>query len=108
MGMKLIFDATTGQPFYTFSQQPLSALVSQLTRWMHPLSDKTGLQGKYDFKLTFAPIRAGAAPAAIDATDPSGPDISTALQQLGLKLESTKIPVDVVVVDKIEKEPAEN
>jgi len=106
--MKVFFDPFTGQPFFTFSQQPLSILISQLTRWLHPLADKTGLKGKYDFKLTFAPILPGAAPAATGATDPSGPDISTALQQLGLKIESTKIPVDVVVVDKIEKEPLQN
>jgi uncharacterized protein (TIGR03435 family) len=63
--------------------------------------DRTGLTGSWDFDLTFAPENRG--PDAPPA-DPNAPSFFTAIQeQLGLKLEATKGPVDVVVIDGIEK-----
>jgi len=88
----------------------IEAVGAQLTSlpWMlnaevgRPVVDKTGLTGKYDFKLEYVP----AARAAADET--GGPSIFTALQeQLGLKLEPAKEPMDVLVIDSIEQ-PAEN
>lgn len=67
--------------------------------------DQTGLTGHYDWTLKWAPDMATdpANPAA-PAGDPSLPSLFTAVQeQLGLKLESQKAPVDVVVIDRIEK-----
>lgn len=62
--------------------------------------DRTGLAGSWDFELTFAPERRGPDGAA----DANLPDFFTAIQeQLGLKLESTKGPVDVLVIDSVEK-----
>ncbi len=62
------------------------------------ITDQSGLTGKYDFKLTWAP----------DMGDTTGPSLFTALQdQLGLKLDSSKAPVEVVVVDSAQK-PSEN
>ncbi len=62
--------------------------------------DKTGLQGKFDFKLDYAPE---------GATDSSLPSIFTALQeQLGLKLTPQKVPVEILVIDSVERLPAEN
>jgi uncharacterized protein (TIGR03435 family) len=84
--------------------------LSDLAR--RPVIDKTGLTGMYDFALKFAPETAGTAgpfgllppgppPTAID---PDAPNLFTAVQeQLGLKLESTRGPVEVVVIDKFEK-----
>jgi uncharacterized protein (TIGR03435 family) len=73
--------------------------------------DRTRLGGVYDFTLEFAPeIGPGSQPAgATGASDPSAPpSIFTALQeQLGLKLESQKGPVDVLVIDHVEL-PSEN
>jgi uncharacterized protein (TIGR03435 family) len=64
-----------------------------------PVHDETGLTGEYDFKL------AGTSP---DSDPASGPSIFTALtEQLGLRLESTKGPVQVYVIEKIEH-PSEN
>lgn len=61
--------------------------------------DNTGLPEKFDFTLTFAPDQ---------AAESSGPSLFTAIQeQLGLKLESTKGPVQVIIVDSAEK-PSEN
>jgi uncharacterized protein (TIGR03435 family) len=54
----------------------------------------------------------GAAPAnglsGIAASDPSGGAIFQAVQQLGLKLDSRKVPVDTLIIDHIEKDPTEN
>ena len=73
--------------------------------------DRTGLSGAFDFTLEFAPESGpGSQPSATgSASDPSAPpSIFTALeQQLGLKLESTKGPVDVLVIDHVE-EPSPN
>jgi uncharacterized protein (TIGR03435 family) len=67
-----------------------------------PVVDKTGLTGKYDFTLDYVPV----AKAATD--DSGGPSIFTALQeQLGLKLEPAKAPMDVLVIDAVER-PAAN
>ena len=63
--------------------------------------DRTGLTGSWDFELTFAPENRG--PDAPPA-DPNAPSFFTAIQeQLGLKLEPTKGPVDVLVIDGVEK-----
>jgi uncharacterized protein (TIGR03435 family) len=80
--------------------------------------DMTGLKGYYDFTLTFSPEN-NTRPFGIpgDTGNPVGnapdrvapPSIFAALQdQLGLKLESRKMPVDVLVVDKANKVPTEN
>jgi uncharacterized protein (TIGR03435 family) len=64
-----------------------------------PVMDKTGLTGKYDYKLEYAPDD-----SQPDADAPAGPSIFTAVQeQLGLKLESAKGPVEILVIDHIEK-----
>jgi uncharacterized protein (TIGR03435 family) len=80
-----------------------------------PVVDKAGLSGVYDFELkwspapnegNFVPNSNGVGPP--EAIDPSGPTIFTALQeQLGLKFESTKGSVEVLVVDSVSK-PSEN
>jgi uncharacterized protein (TIGR03435 family) len=73
------------------------ALSNQLRQ---PVIDATGLNGKYDIAMTWVPG---------DSPDNPGPTIYTALQeQLGLKLESKKGSVDIVVIDHIEKAPTEN
>ena len=79
-----------------------------------PVIDKTGLQGRYDFTLRWTPdetqfVNMGVRVPPPQANDPDAPPgLFTAFQeQLGLKLESTKGPVDVLVVDRIDK-PSEN
>jgi uncharacterized protein (TIGR03435 family) len=70
--------------------------------------DRTGLTGNWEFMLTFAAEQRGQPPPDDrrpdgPAPDPNAPSLFTALQeQLGLKLESTKAPVDVTVIDAIE------
>jgi len=87
---------------------PLSALAMALSQQLgRPVVDKTGLQGLYDIKLQWTP---DSPPAGKDAgvpaptADQDGPSIFTALQeQLGLKLDSAKGPVDIIVVDSVQK-----
>jgi uncharacterized protein (TIGR03435 family) len=64
-----------------------------------PVINKTGLPAKYDFELTWQPGDLNA--------DPTAPSIFTALtEQLGLRLESGKGPVEVLVIDRAEKPSA--
>jgi uncharacterized protein (TIGR03435 family) len=68
--------------------------------------DKTGLTGHYDFRLEWTPEAAASPDAPGDV--PAGASIFTAIQeQLGLRLESAKAPVDTLVVVKAER-PSEN
>lgn len=71
-----------------------------------PVVDQTGLGDKrYNFVVKWTP---DGSPAATDLNLEAPPDIYTAFQQqLGLKLTSTKAPVDLFVIDKVEK-PSEN
>jgi uncharacterized protein (TIGR03435 family) len=73
--------------------------------------DRTGLTGNWDFELTYAPDRpAGPLPPGVELppVDPNAPNLFTALQeQLGLKLESTKAPIEVLVIDSIEQPTAD-
>jgi len=79
-----------------------------------PVFDKTDLAGTFDFTLTWTPDqippgfeKKGAA-MGLPKIDPNGPSIFTAIQeQLGLKLDSQKGPVDVLVIDRADH-PVEN
>lgn len=74
-----------------------------------PIHDETGLTGFYDFKMEWTPETAPPIPGEEQRTaDSTGPTLFTALQeQLGLKLESRKGPVEIVVIDRVER-PSEN
>jgi len=101
------------------AQQTAQGIADMLTNQLgRPVIDKTGLTGKYDYELEFAPepgqgmIRMGPPGPPGDssgATDPSGlPGIITAVQQLGLKLEPSKNQVEMLIIEKAEKVPVEN
>jgi len=65
-----------------------------------PVADRTGMAGVYEVDLHFAPEA---------ATDSTLPSLFTALEeQMGLKLVSQKVPVEVLVIDHVESEPTEN
>jgi uncharacterized protein (TIGR03435 family) len=78
-----------------------------------PVVDQTGITGRWDFTLKWVPDAAALAQLPPGVTPPppaddAAPDIFGAVQsQLGLKLEGTKAPVEVLVVDKVSK-PSEN
>ena len=83
-----------------------------------PVIDATGLEGKYDLSLDWAPelpmnsigpVALGAENTLPAATEASGPNLFTALQeQLGLRLVPKKVTIEIFVIDHIEKMPTEN
>lgn len=78
----------------------MAKLAFGLSRQLgRPVQDQTGLDGRYDFTLEFAPDTGPCAKAAnADSTD--APSIFTAIEeQLGLRLEPAKGPVEVIVID---------
>lgn len=106
-----------GRGQLTGAVAPLAILANVLSSQLgHPVVDKTGLAGKYNFKLEWSPSpEENGAPGdpskmtdTVISADPSGPSIFTALQeQLGLKLESQKGPIETIVIDRVEK-PTQN
>jgi uncharacterized protein (TIGR03435 family) len=97
---------------------PMTSLTNMLSQQLHrTVLDKTGLTGKYDLELNWTPDQGadpmfkgpeGSPQRGDAAPDSSGPSIFTALQeQLGLKLQSAKGPVETLVIDHVEM-PSEN
>jgi len=75
-----------------------------------PVTDDTGLQGTYDFDVLFArdDLHATSPDKPRPPDDSSAPLLPAALQsELGLKLERSKGPVEVLAIDHLEK-PSEN
>jgi uncharacterized protein (TIGR03435 family) len=73
-----------------------------------PFEDNTGLKGVYDFKLEWSPDE-GQPNSGGEPGDPNGPTIFAAMQdQLGLKLEVKKFPVEMFVIDHIDRLPTAN
>jgi uncharacterized protein (TIGR03435 family) len=90
---------------------PMSLFVTLLAaRLGRAVVDRTGLNGDWDFDLTYSDLQQGALPAAANAqpVDPNAPSLFTALQeQLGLKLDATRAPVELVVIDRLERPTAD-
>ena len=80
---------------------PMSVLMSLLSRLEGQLFvDKTGLAGRYQIRLEWAPENDSAR---------DGASLSAALQrQLGLRMERRREPLDVIVVEKAERIPTDN
>ena len=94
--------------FLTARSQPVSVLAERLSKEFRlPVLDKTGLAGRFDFTLEFAPQAPGALPPE-GVEDSASNLVSAVSQQLGLKLEAHNIAVDILVIDKADKVPAEN
>jgi uncharacterized protein (TIGR03435 family) len=96
---------TSGRPgHFEATKVTMQHFADLLARFIgQQVVDQTGLQGVFDFTLEWSPeeMKPGA--------EATGASLFTALQeQLGLKLESRKGPVEVLVVDHIEKAPTEN
>jgi len=89
---------------------PIETVVSQLQSYAgRPVFDRTGLAGLFDMRIVFfMETRNANSPPQPTASDPSIPSLTTAIEeQLGLKLESGKGPVEVLVIESVQ-EPSEN
>jgi uncharacterized protein (TIGR03435 family) len=87
----------------------IESLTSALTQVMgRPVLNRTGLTGRFDLDLQWTDLAQLLQPENNAPSPADGPSFPTALQeQLGLKLESTKGPVDVIVIDHVER-PSED
>jgi len=88
---------------HTYTSTSMAYFIDIEQFWRdRPIVDQTGLIGRYDFSLRYTYNE-------LNNTDPDAPpEIFTAIQeQLGLKLQPTKAPVDVLVVDQVQH-PSEN
>ena len=115
-----------GQMRLEMSKMSMPAFAEMLTRLLdRPVIDMTELKGNYQIVLDLSMDTlmnvARAAGVGIpafgargeptrpaDASDPSGGSVFASVQQLGLKLDPRKAPVEIVVVDQLEKMPTEN
>ena len=92
--------------------------MADFIRWLsnttgRTIVDKTGFTGTFDAKMEYLPEMAQGTPLTGDGAPPppvenAAPSLFTALQErLGLKLESERGPVEILVIDRIER-PTEN
>ena len=88
---------------------PMSAFVQMFARQTQRIIvDRTGLTGRWDLDLKWMPDEPPRAGRDSAAPDPNAPSMFTALEeQLGLRLEAVRAPVDVWIVDRVEP-PVEN
>jgi len=113
-GAPIVIFMINGRARMIGQQKTMPDLADRLTGALsRPVIDATALKGKYDFTLTYSPEGMnGPQPppseASVAEAEPL-PDIFGAIQaQLGLKLEPKKGPVEMIVIDHIEKTPIEN
>ncbi len=108
--MPLADDAPMARRYYgtgrlSYTHVSMDRLVLLLSRQLkQPVFDRTGLSGFFDVELDWTPDNAEPDPNATPY-----PDIFTAIQrQLGLKLEASNSPLEVLVIDHAEKTPIPN
>jgi uncharacterized protein (TIGR03435 family) len=116
-GLKIHPDESEGKQVWNSSRGKIvaqritmSKLAEALTRLLGTsVADNTNVQGQYTFSLEWSlDAQNSAASDRGIASMPAGPSLEDVLaQQLGLKLENKKLPIDVVVIDRAEK-PTEN
>ena len=114
---------TFGDNKFEAGKMTMDALVRMLSGFVNrPILDLTGLKGTYDLTLNVAPedyqamlIRAAVnngvvlPPQALRLLDDNAPaSLFDAIQQLGLRLDARKLPLDALVIDQISKTPTDN
>jgi uncharacterized protein (TIGR03435 family) len=108
----------SGRGLFSIKKGSTAVLAGQLERQLsRVVIDKTGLKGEYDYTLEWTPEAGQGGPESLGLppqpeltapADSKGPSIFTALQeQLGLKVESRRGPVEIIVIERVEK-PSEN
>ena len=98
---------STGRGKLEGKQLTMAAIADMLSSHLNnPVENQTGLAGAYDLTLLYVPDDS---PADVHSSPGAASSIYAALQeQAGLKLETKKVPVSIVVIDRIERQPTEN
>ena len=130
-GTTKIAMGANGQMHMEMERMSMATLAQTLTPMLdRPVLDHTGLKGEFTIALDLSMqdmmqmartagiagvglpptggVPGGPGPAGLAASDPSGGSIFVSVQQLGLKLEKQKAPIETIIVDSIEKNPSEN
>jgi uncharacterized protein (TIGR03435 family) len=96
-----------GEICWVGQEVPLADLARMIEQPAgRPITDETGLTGRYDFKIHF---EWGRRPTDAGVVSDPAPSIFAAVEeQLGLKLESASRPFDQLIIDSIDREPSEN
>jgi uncharacterized protein (TIGR03435 family) len=97
-----------GNGYFTASGGTMAFTADVLTRLLdRPALDKTGLTGHYDFKLTYDQSSVKPPMMGMQNAPTDGPSIFAAVEDLGLKLTPEKAPVEILVIDSVER-PSSN
>lgn len=99
-----------GRMSVVVQRTPISQMIDMLTAVLGaPVVDMTGLKGRYDVTVNLADYLVDMrATGGGDAVDPLSIVKAALEEKLGLKLESKKMPLDMLIVDSAEKVPTEN
>jgi len=107
-------DGKGGVSFKNYPMDALANLLSNMPAVGRAVVNRTGLNGRYTFTANLTDTPAGASIGEIKAglgadMDPLSSPVASNLQlQLGLKLEAVKAPIEMIVIDHVEKVPTEN
>jgi uncharacterized protein (TIGR03435 family) len=95
------------QEFEKMTMASFADLLSPLAG--QPVLDMTGLKGNYQvaFDISVADLQRNA-PRPDAASDPSGGPAARIVENLGLKLEPRRAPIEIIVIDRLEETPSEN
>jgi uncharacterized protein (TIGR03435 family) len=106
---------SSGLYAHKYERISMAQLAASLERPFQPVHvvDETGLQARFDFALDLAPyiLDADTGKAVVDSigrTDEAGALIRALPQQLGIRLEKRIAPIEVLVIDHLEKDPTAN
>jgi uncharacterized protein (TIGR03435 family) len=103
-GPGLVVETRNGRARLSGFKSDLSKLANQLTNQLgRPVFDQTGIAGVFDFALYYRPEN-----APVDDSNSYAGIFDALREQLGLRLEARKGPVEMLVIDHVEKVPTEN
>jgi uncharacterized protein (TIGR03435 family) len=103
---RLVLRLSDGRFRYSGRMQSATDIADMCTRELgRPVTDRSGLSGEYDFNIDFARPPDDPSEARADSEIPF---LNAVQVQLGLRLEARKTHVDVVIIDRMDKTPAEN
>jgi uncharacterized protein (TIGR03435 family) len=108
----MMFRYTPSGIVLTAPSASLPTFVELMSRFtVRPVIDVTGLQGRYQFELAFAPETTPGGVSGLNnapAFPDPGPSLFDAVKQYGLRLQARKAPIEILTVTHLERTPTEN